>query len=82
LDYAVDTNADPTMVQQRAQEIAQQWIQMHTQQPNSHRKEMLRAEAINPTLYAAAKDAMEKMRAQAGSQGRAQVGQMLAGQQQ
>ena len=82
LDYAVDTSADPTMVQQRAQEIAQQWIQMHTQQPNSHRKEMQRAEAINPTLYAAAKDAMEKMRSQAGSQGRAQVGQMLAGQQQ
>ena len=81
LDYAVDPSSDPTMVQQRAQEIASQWIQMHEQQPNSHRKEMQRAEAINPTLYAAAKDAMEKMRAGAASQGRAQTGQMLAGQQ-
>jgi hypothetical protein len=80
LDYAVDSNADPTMVQQRAQEIAAQWLQMHSQQPNSHRKEMQRAEAINPTLYAAAKDAMEKMRGQAASQGRAQVGQMVGGQ--
>lgn len=78
LDYAVDPGADPTMVQQRAQEIASQWLQMHSQQPNSHRTEMRRAEAINPTLYAAAKDAMGKMRSQAESQGRAQVGEMLA----
>jgi hypothetical protein len=81
LDYAVDPSADPTMVQQRAQDIASQWLQMHAQQPNSHRKEMQRAEAINPTLYAAAKVAMDKIRGQGESQGRAQAGQMLAGQQ-
>lgn len=79
LDYAIDPSLDPSMVQQRAQEIAAQWLQMHTAQPNSHRKEMQRAEATNPTLYAAAKDAMEKMRSSAASQGRAQVGQMLGG---
>lgn len=79
LDYAVDTGADPSQVQQRAQEIAAQWIQMHAAQPNSHRKEMQRAEATNPTLYAAAKDAMEKMRGAAASQGRAQTAQMLGG---
>lgn len=80
LDYSPDPSADPSMVQQRAQEIAAQWIQMHAAQPNSHRKEMQNAEAINPTLYAAAKDAMEKMRAGAASAGRAQTAQMLAGQ--
>jgi len=79
LDYSVDSNADPSMVQQRAQEIAMQWLQMHEQQPNSHRKEMQNAEAINPTLYAAAKEAMDTMRGQAASAGRQQVGQMIAG---
>lgn len=79
LDYSVDGNADPSMVLQRAQEVAAQWLQMHAQQPNSHRKEMQACEAINPTLYAAAKDAMDKMRGQAESAGRAQVGSMLAG---
>lgn len=79
LDYAPSGDDDPAMVQQRAQEIAAQWLQMHQTQPNSHRKEMQMAEATNPTLYAAAKDAMEKMRAGAESQGRAQVGNMVAG---
>jgi hypothetical protein len=80
LDYAVNPSEDPLMIQQRAQQIASTWLQMHSQQPNSHRKEMQTCEAINPTLYAAAKDAMDKMRGQAESQGRAQVGQMVAGQ--
>jgi hypothetical protein len=75
LDYSVDVGADPLQIQQRAQEIASQWLQMHAQQPNSHRKEMQNAEAINPTLYAAAKQAMEKMRSQAESQGRQSAGQ-------
>ena len=79
LDYTSSSGDDPSMVQQRAQEVAAQWLQMHDAQPHSHRKEMQRAEATNPTLYAAAKDAMEKMRSAAGSQGRAQVGQMLGG---
>ena len=79
LDYAPNSGDDPSMVQQRAQEIAATWIQMHAEMPNSHRKEMQAAEAINPTLYAAAKDAMEKMRSGAASQGRAQTAQMLAG---
>lgn len=78
LDYAVDPGADPTMIQSRAQEIAAQWLQMNAQQPNSHRKEMQRAEAVNPTLYAAAKDAMEKERRRGASAGRAQVGQPVA----
>lgn len=75
LDYAVDVGADPLQIQQRAQDIASQWLQMHSQQPNSHRTEMQRCEAINPTLYAAAKQAMEKMRSQAESQGRQSAGQ-------
>lgn len=82
LDYAPNSSDDPSTVQRRAQEIAAQWIQMHAAQPNSHRKEMQAAEAINPTLYAAAKDAMEKMRSSAASQGRAQTAQMVAGPQQ
>ena len=76
LDYAVDTGADPLQILQRAQEIAATWLQMHQQAPNSHRKEMQGAEAINPTLYAAAKQEMEKMRSQGASAGRAQAGQM------
>ena len=75
LDYAVDAGADPLQIQQRAQDIASQWLQMHGQAPNSHRKEMQNCEAINPTLFAAAKEAMSKMRGQAESQGRAQAGQ-------
>jgi hypothetical protein len=75
LDYAVDPGADPLQIQQRAQDIASQWLQMHAQQPNSHRKEMQNCEAINPTLYAAAKQAMEKLRSQAESQGRQSAGQ-------
>ncbi len=77
LDYAVDPNAATTDIQSRAQEIAGQWIQMHEAQPNSHKKEMQRCEASNPTLYAAAKDAMEKMRNEAGSAGRSQVADMI-----
>lgn len=77
LDYSPDTNADPSMVQQRAQEIAATWQQMHEEQPNSHRKEMQACEAINPTLYAAAKDALSKLRSAGASQGRAQASQML-----
>jgi hypothetical protein len=79
MDYVPNAGDDPSTVQARAQDIAAQWIQMHAEQPNSHRKEMQAAEAINPTLYAAAKDAMEKMRAGAASQGRAHTAQMLAG---
>jgi hypothetical protein len=71
----VDSGADPLQIQQRAQDIASQWLQMHSQQPNSHRKEMQRCEAINPTLYAAAKQEMEQMRSQAESQGRQSAGQ-------
>lgn len=77
LDYAVDPGADPLQITQRAQEIATEWLRMHTAQPNSHKKGMQQCEATNPTLYASAKQEMEKMRSQAGSQGRAQVGQML-----
>lgn len=78
LDYSVDVGADPLQIQQRAQEIAATWLQMHAQQPNSHRKEMQNAEAINPTLFAAAKQAMAEMRSQAESQGRAAAGQPQA----
>ena len=77
LDYAVDPNADPMNIQERAQGIAQSWLEMHAQQPNSHKKEMTKCEATNPTLYASAKQAMEKMRGQAGSQGRANVLDMI-----
>jgi hypothetical protein len=77
LDYSIDTDSNPSVIQQRAEEIAVNWLRMHAEMPNSHRKEMQRAEAINPTLYAAASKAMENMRSQAASQGRAQVGQML-----
>jgi hypothetical protein len=77
LDYAINQGADPLQIQQRAQEIATEWLRLHAQQPNSHRKEMQRCEATNPTLYASAKDAMEKMRAQGASQGRAAVAQQV-----
>lgn len=77
MDYAVDPNADPLNIQERAQGIAQSWLEMHAQQPNSHKKEMTRCEAMNPTLYAAAKEAMSKMRSQAGSAGRANVLDMI-----
>lgn len=77
LDYKVDPSADPLQISQRAQEIATEWLRMHAAQPNSHRKEMQMAEATNPTLYAAAKQEMEKMRASASSQGRASIGEML-----
>ena len=76
--YAVDPGADPLQITQRAQEIATQWIQMHASQPNSHRKEMQMCEATNLTLYASAKQEMEKMRSQGASQGRASVAQNLA----
>lgn len=76
--YAVDPGADPLQITQRAQEIAAQWIQQHAAQPNSHRKEMQMCEATNPTLYASAKQEMEKMRSQGASQGRASVAQNLA----
>ena len=80
-DFSVDTNADPTMIQQRADVIGAEWVQMHEQQPNSHVPAMRKAEATNPTLYAAAKQVMEKIRSQGASAGRAQAGQMLGGQQ-
>lgn len=78
LDYAVNPSEDPSMLQQRGQEIAQQWLTMHGQQPNSHRQEMARCEATNPTLFATAKRAMEKQRQAGASQGRAGVAQSLA----
>lgn len=77
LSYAVDPNADPMQIQERAQGIAQSWLEMHAQQPNSHKSEMAKCEATNPTLYASAKQAMEKMRSQAGSAGRANVLDMI-----
>jgi hypothetical protein len=76
-DYSVDPNADPMNIQERAQSIAQTWLEMHQQQPNSHKREMAKCEATNPTLHAAAKQAMEKMRSQAGSAGRANVLDMI-----
>lgn len=79
MDYSVNPEEDPSMLQQRAQEIAMQWQQMHENQPNSHRKEMQACEAINPTLYASAKQALDKIRGAGASAGRAQAGQMLAG---
>jgi len=78
MDYAVNPGDDPMQIQQRAQGLAEQWLTMHGQQPNSHRKEMARCEATNPTLFAAAKQAMEKMRSSGASQGRASVAQSLA----
>jgi hypothetical protein len=39
---------------------------------------MQMCEATNPTLYASAKQEMEKMRSQGASQGRASVAQNLA----
>jgi len=79
LDYSVDSQADPTMIQQRAQEIAVEWQTMHEQQPNSHREEMRMAEATNSTLYAAAKQELEKLRSAGGAAGRNQATQVLAG---
>ena len=76
-NYAVDPSNGVQDIQERAEPIAAQWIQMHAQQPNSHKSEMSRCENENPTLYAAAKDIMGKMRNQAGSQGRANVADMI-----
>lgn len=79
MDYAPNPADDPTQVMQRANELAMQWLQMHAQQPNSHRKEMQRCEATNPTLFAAAKRAMDKIRQQGESQGRAAAVQNAGG---
>jgi hypothetical protein len=76
-DYSVDASSDPMMIQERAQSIATTWLQMHAQQPNSHKKEMARCEATNPTLYAVATQEMEKMRRQGASSGRANVLSMI-----
>ncbi len=77
LDYSVDPSSDIMGIQERAQSVATTWLEMHTQKPNSHKKEMQKCEATNPTLYAAAKDAMEKMRSQGASAGRANVLSMI-----
>jgi hypothetical protein len=77
LDYSVDPSADPLNIQERAQAIATSWLELHSQQPNSHKKEMAKCEAVNPTLHAAAKQAMEKMRSQGASAGRANVLSMI-----
>ena len=74
LKYDADPADDPMRIEQRAQEIAQTWLQMHAQQPNSHRSEMQKCEATNKTLYASAKQALEKLRAQGESQGRNSAG--------
>jgi len=74
MDYAPNGADDPLQLQQRAQEAAQQWLQMDE---SARRKEMAKAKATNPTLHAAAKQAMEEMRSQAASQGRAQVADMI-----
>lgn len=79
LDYSVDPNGDPSSIEARAEQIADQWLQMADQQPNSQKPEMRKCESINPTLYASATQAMEKKRREAASQGRAQAGQIAAG---
>jgi hypothetical protein len=76
-DFAVHPGDDPLRINERANQIATQWIQMHAAQPDSHIAQMRQCEAINPTLHAAAKQAMEKMRSQAGSEGRKSVASMV-----
>ena len=79
LDYSVIPDENPEQLQQRAQQVAETWLSMHAQQPSSHTQEMRKAEAQNPTLYAQAKNMMDKMRSSFESQGRQQGTQMLAG---
>jgi hypothetical protein len=66
----------PLDIMSQAQEIATQLLQMEN--VGERRKELDKLRASNPTLHAAVKENMEKMRSQAGSQGRQQVGQMAA----
>lgn len=75
-DTAPNPADTPDVLQQRGQELAQFWLQMHQQQPNSHRTHMMRTEATHPSLYAIAKQAMEKLRSEGASAGRAQAGAM------
>jgi hypothetical protein len=67
----------PMDVQGKAQEMAQQWLAM----PEGDRKKaMAQTKATDTTLYSLAKEAMEEMRSQAGSQGVQQMYQEAQGQ--
>lgn len=62
--------ATPLDVQQKAEETAQQLLQMP---PSDRRKEMNNIKVSDPTLYSVVKQKMEEMRAQGASEGRKQV---------
>jgi hypothetical protein len=61
---------NPMQVQQKAEEMAQQYVGMP---PGESSKALRSLEATNANLYAVVKDRMEKIRRQAESQGRAQL---------
>jgi hypothetical protein len=66
----------PMDVQGQAQELAQQWLGMPE---GDRRKAMQQTKATDTTLYSLAKEAMEEMRNQAGSQGVQQMYQEVQG---
>lgn len=76
LDYAPNGAENPLQIQQRAEDIAKQWL---TMEEGPRRAEMRNAQAVNPTIHAAAKQKMEEMRSSAASQGRAGVADMIQG---
>jgi hypothetical protein len=66
----------PMDVQGKAQEVAQQWLQLPD---GDRRRAMDELRVTKPELYAAAKQAMEEMRAGARSQGLQQLNQQARG---
>lgn len=69
-------NHSPLDIQNEAQNIAAQLLQIPEDGVRS--QELQKIKAGDPTMHAAVKQAMEEMRSGAASQGRAQVGEMLA----
>jgi len=69
----------PTDLRGKAEQLAQEWLGIPSDGQRS--QAMQQARATDPTLYAVAKDVMEKMRAQGGSEGRQQVAQQAQQQQ-
>jgi hypothetical protein len=75
-----DASVTPLDVQTQAKSQAAQLLQI--EDDGERRKELDKLRATDPVLHANVKEQMAQMRASAGSQGRAQVSQMIQGGQQ
>jgi len=67
----------PVDLRAEAEQLAQQWLSIP--QDGERAKAMRQVEATNKDLYAVAKDIMEEIRSQGGSQGRQQAAQQFQG---